>query len=58
LLCKSSDDLERETTEGVRFDELVEIHVQKFGRDAKMTTEIEALREADHTVLVFGILKL
>lgn len=37
------------------FDELVQVHIQELGGDAEMSTEVEALREADHAVLVFGI---
>jgi len=56
LLGEPSYDLEGETSKGVRLDELVKIHIQKFGGNAQMATEIKALCEADHTMLVFRIL--
>lgn len=58
LLCEASDDFQREAFEGVGFDELVEIHIQKLGGDAKMTAEVETLYKVDHAVLVLGVLHL
>ena len=57
LLGEAADNLERETTEGVGLDEFVEVHVQKFSRDAEMTTEVEALGEVDHAVFVLRVLQ-
>ena len=39
-------------------DELVEVHAQELGRDAQVTTEVEALRKVDHAMLVSRILLL
>jgi hypothetical protein len=41
----------------VCFDEFIQVHAKKFGRDAEMTTEVEALGEVDHTVLVIRVLR-
>lgn len=57
LLGKSSDDLQRKSAKGVRFDEFVKVHIQKFCRYAKMSAEIEALSEIDHTVLILRVLR-
>ena len=37
-------------------DEFVQVHVQKLGRYAKVSAEIEALCEVDHAVLVLRVL--
>lgn len=56
LLGKAANDFYRETTECVRLDELVEVHVQQFCGDTEMSAEVEALSEVDHAVLVLRIL--
>ncbi len=56
LFCEASDHFEGEASEGVGFDEFVEVHVEEFGGNAKMTSEVEALREVDHAVLIERIL--
>ena len=56
LLGKSADEFQRETTEGVGFDELVEVHVEELGGDAEMAAEVEAMGEVDHAVFAFGVL--
>lgn len=58
LLSKAADQLERKSAEVVTLDELVEIHAQKFSRDAQMTSEIKTLCEADHAMLVLRVLKV
>lgn len=37
-------------------DELVQVHAEQLSRYAKMSTEVEALREINHAVLVVRIL--
>jgi len=56
LLGKPADEFQRETTEGVGFDELVEVHVEELGGDAEMAAEVEAMGEVDHAVFAFGVL--
>lgn len=38
------------------FNELIEIHSQEFGRYTEMTSEVETLREVDHTEFIMRIL--
>lgn len=56
LLGEPTNEFEREAAEGIRLDKLVQVHVQEFRRDAEMPSEVEALREIDHAVLVFRVL--
>lgn len=56
LLSESSNNLQRETAEGVGLDKLVEIHIEELSRDAEVATEIKALNELDHAVFVLRIL--
>lgn len=56
LLGETPDQLDGEATESIGFDELVEVHVEKLCRDAEMTTEVEAMCEIHHAVLVLGVL--
>ena len=55
LLRKATDEFQRESLEIVSLDEFIEVHAQKFGRDAQMTAEIKALGEVDHTVTAMRI---
>jgi len=57
LFCEASDYFEGEAFEGVGFDEFVEVHVEEFGGDAEVTTEVETLDKVDHAVFVVGILR-
>jgi hypothetical protein len=56
LFGESSNDLQRKASEGVGFNELVKVHIQKFRGYAKVSSEVEALCEIDHAVLVVGVL--
>ena len=56
LFGEAPDELDRETAEGIRLDELVEIHIKKLSGYAEMTAEVEAMREVNHAMLVLGIL--
>ena len=56
LLSEAPDELERESAEGIRLDEFVKVHIEKLGGDAEMTTEIEAMCEVNHAMLVLGVL--
>jgi len=56
LLGEAPHYVDREASEGVGLDELVQIHVQELGGDAKMATEIEALCKVDHAVFVLRVL--
>jgi hypothetical protein len=56
LLRKAADQFQGESTEAVRLDELIEIHVEKLCGYAKMTSEVETLCEVNHAMFVFGIL--
>lgn len=38
------------------FDELVKVHAQKLGRDAKMATEVKALHKGHHAIFVSRVL--
>ena len=38
------------------FDEFVEVHAKKLGRNTEVTTEVEALGEIHHAVLVLRVL--
>ena len=58
LLGKATNQLEREATESVGLDELVEIHVEELCRYAKMSAEVEAVGEVDHAMFVFGVLDI
>lgn len=57
LLRHAPNQLQGEATECVGFYEFVEIHVQQFGRDTEMSTEVEALSKVDHAVLVLRVLR-
>lgn len=56
LFGESSYQLQRKASELVTFDELIKIHPQQLRRNTEMTSEIETLRELDHTVLPLWIL--
>lgn len=56
LFGKTSNELQRESFEAIIFNELVEIHIKKFSRKAKMATEVETLREVDHAMSICRIL--
>ena len=56
LLGEPSDQFQRESAEGVGFDELVEVHVEELGGDAEMAAEVEAMCKVDHAVLAFWVL--
>lgn len=56
LLREAPDQLETMATELVRLDELVKVHIEELGGDAKMSTEIETVREINHAMPVFRIL--
>lgn len=56
LLRKAPNHLEREATEGVGLDEFVQVHIQKFCRNAEMIAEVEAVSKVDHAVLVVRVL--
>ena len=56
LLGEPPDELDRETSEGVRLDEFVEVHIEKLSRDAQMATEVEMLGHLDDVVLLVRIL--
>lgn len=58
LFGESSDEFERKPAEGIGFDEFVEIHVKKLGRNAEMAAEIETVSEVDHTMPILRILKV
>lgn len=57
LFVESANELQRKSSEAVKLDELVKIHVQQLCRDTQMTTEVETLSEIDHAVPVLGILQ-
>lgn len=57
LLGEAPNHLQGETPKGVGLDELVEIHVQQFGRDAEMFPEVKAMCEIHHAVPIFRVLK-
>ena len=56
LLGETTNDFQGEPTESVRLDKLIQIHVEKLSGDAEMATEVEALDEANHAMLVQRIL--
>lgn len=56
LLGEAPNHFQGETTEGVGFDELVQVHVQQLGRDAKMFSEVETVGEVHHAVPIFRVL--
>src|SRR5688500_2728863 len=56
VLGEPADQLEGEAPEGIGLDELIKVHVQELGGDAKMSAEIEAVGEINHAVLVFRVL--
>lgn len=58
LLAEATDEMRRKALKLVSLDKFVQVHTKELGRYAKVATEIEALREVDHAVLVVGILAI
>lgn len=56
LLRETSNHLDGKAAERVSLDELVEVHVQEFGRYAEVSTEVETMGKIDHAVFVVWIL--
>jgi hypothetical protein len=56
LFAKATDESGRKALELVSLDELVQVHTKELSRDTQMATEVEALCEVDHAVLVIGVL--
>ena len=56
LPAESTDQTQGEAFELVGLDEFVQVHAEKFSRDAEVTAEVEALGEVDHAVLIVRIL--
>ena len=56
LFGEASDEFDREPAEGIRLDELIKVHIEKLSGYAKMTTEVEAMCEVNHAMLVLGVL--
>lgn len=56
LLREPPNELQGEPLKAIIFNKLVKVHVKKFSREAKMATEVETLREVDHTMSVRRIL--
>lgn len=56
LFAKATDESGGEALELVSLDELVQVHTKELSGDTQMATEVEALCEVDHAVLVIGVL--
>lgn len=57
LLGEPTDESEGETTEGVEFDEFVQIHGEELGTDAEVGAEVEGGGEVDEGVFAFWVLE-
>ena len=52
LRSKSPDQNSRESGKLIRLDQFKEVDAQQLGHDAKVTSEIEAIRHAYHVVFI------